>query len=537
MIRPYGCRVREQVARFLNDSTSSGSETGEPEPEEDPCQTVEVGDVGTFDAVIEGVGTSIIINVEDVCDAAEDAAGMEVCQAAGLTVTEEPSDGQILEDVSYRVLVYRPDAGMEAWPEDPLPLVVFMPGNGHFLFDPDGQIDPADGDASTRYYDPILTEIARQGAVVVAVQPTGLSISSGTRRTLMALTLVWARSNLDEMSGGFAHRERLHGATVLMGHSRGGAAAFLLMDQFPDFQALFFEMNEMALCATIPIAPRWGPMLSGQVTETATDITIPSIRSVPYLALQGAIDDDTVGHAVSQYDALAPEDDIVASVAATLGPYDKLLVWIYGVRHNSFGGTAGTPAGTDIAETVAPALIARFLRWQLLSETPGDERQLFMNIMDPEETMLGDMALDDSNLWTAEINEDYYLEYGKALLFAQYSQGTRKLDAAAEDEPPARIVIDTMTRRDPMYGFDDLGCGTSASFLDPDGDDYLYYLDSVDIDGLDPGDVCQGSAENLLNETTLDFNRHQTRALRVDWSSTAGSIRWNVDVDASQSRI
>lgn len=114
-----------------DESTSTGPETGEPEIS--PCETVEVEGAGSFEAVIEGVDAPIIVSVEDVCNAAEDAAGLEVCQASGLTA-DDPGDDEVDDEQLYRVLVYRPDADMGAWPEDPLPLVVFIPGNGQFLF-------------------------------------------------------------------------------------------------------------------------------------------------------------------------------------------------------------------------------------------------------------------------------------------------------------------------------------------------------------------------------------------------------------------
>lgn len=53
--------------------------------------------------------------------------GSGLCESSGLTA-EGPGPNQIASNETYQVLVYRPDAGMSAWPEDPLPLVVFIPG-------------------------------------------------------------------------------------------------------------------------------------------------------------------------------------------------------------------------------------------------------------------------------------------------------------------------------------------------------------------------------------------------------------------------
>ena len=500
----------------------TGDDTGEPPSR---CETARVEGAGGFASALYDDGTPVLIDVDDVCEAAEDQAGSDVCVSSVLVGGANGIDTETFP--TYQVLVYRPDAGSGAWPNQQLPLMVFMPGQNQRTFDV--------GDTSVRYYDPLLEEIARQGVIVIAIQPVEAIMTSGLRRAYMAHALIWAQT--DPMDGGFAERDRVQGSVILSGHSRGGAASYLLANDFEAFQSIFFEMQDLELCAVVPIAPRWGPAAAGGAGDIATDLTVALDRSVPYFVLQGAIDDDTTGHGVSQHDTFVPEDEIVAGDPTTLSPHDKLMAWIYGVIHNAFGGVsnASTLRGYEIAQTVAPNLIGRFLRWQIVGDDPATERALFLRMMDPEATTLGDVDLDDSDLWTSHSGDaQYYSELERPLVFAQHTQGSRPT-SATEDGRPDRLVIDTLVRRTSGGAIDDLACGAATDFLSPDGNDPVTRLQAVEITGLDPGNVCQGHADGLFPEPVLAFNRHQTRALRVDWDDLpgGGAIRWVIDEDVS----
>lgn len=227
------------------------------------------------------------------------------------------------------VTVYHPDP----LPGTPLPVLIMTNGAG-------GQ--------EAKFYGHILQPLAEMGFIVASVQSNG---EVEHRAKQMACTLRWLRKEWN-----FENQTRDPGDNpakfncdlVLMGHSRGGAAAFATgnsMELIPwdDINFLGFDMKLRAL---IGIAPRFD--LGKMAGYTAK-------KSVPFLAMMGSTDDDVPGQAITAY------DHMVFEASKTADDPGKLLLWPYDVPHNAFGGFGFGLEGSDKGRAIAAGFVPRFL--------------------------------------------------------------------------------------------------------------------------------------------------------------------------------
>lgn len=63
---------------------------------------------------------------------------------------------------------------------------------------------------------------------------------------------------------------------------------------------------------------------------------------MPLFVIHGSLDEDLIGQGLASFDAMGAEDLAMglqpgAIDPMSLAPFDKLLLWVYGVRHNDFG--------------------------------------------------------------------------------------------------------------------------------------------------------------------------------------------------------
>lgn len=139
----------------------------------------------------------------------------------------DPSDGYLI-DVStvcpdtastyglgadLEAFIYRPSqTGSEEWPSSRLPLLLFVSGAGISV--------SADGEQT---YDYLLSELARNGFVVAAVEVPFVGWNQQQRQGALLCTLLWLD---DTGAAGWdqADQDRLNCDIGLMGHSRGGMA-------------------------------------------------------------------------------------------------------------------------------------------------------------------------------------------------------------------------------------------------------------------------------------------------------------------------
>src|SRR5690606_9532335 len=113
----------------------------------------------------------------------------------------------------FQLWIYHPQDALGDWPDDhpPFPAVFMSPGGGQRVYDT----------GSGHRYLPMFEARARAGFVVIAINPTVTNWSSGRRRAALACATIWAR----EDPGLSPH---LADVMAILGHSRGGGAAWLL---------------------------------------------------------------------------------------------------------------------------------------------------------------------------------------------------------------------------------------------------------------------------------------------------------------------
>lgn len=470
-----------------DDESSSG---GEPA---DPCD-YESG-FGFYPAAIEHAGT---MSVSSVCNYPE-------------LVSSDPQDLTRLTAGSlFDVYVYYPDSGSETWAlgEEERPVAFLAPGNGHQLV-----LGTAVSESPTdhTYYE-IANELVGSGFVVIGVDLPALA-PSARREKAIACTMVWART-LGTGADGWAraNENRIGDGVAVVGHSRGGAGAFLLTDDWSDFAAAVPTFNETELCATVAIAPRWGPeILTPTDPDPPVDIRIEEeAATVPYFTILGGRDRDVTGEGISQYDSIAPEDNFDANQDSQLpGVHDRTLWWVHGVGHNQWGGVDPTtlpPGGLAIATEVGPWFVERGLRWAMFDW--ADARSDLLVPTDPGATSSDyPPNISDQALWNAIQG---WGELQRPVIMANYAQAD---DALGGD----RLLLETFDRGVQQSAV----CGGSDSgFLSPST-----VGGAVTVTGLDLGETCHGPSDLLLQDSvqigsdigSFAYNRHQTNALRVSW--------------------
>lgn len=401
---------------------------------------------------------------------------------------------------NYRVRIYRPApaAQPDQWPEDKLPLVVFSPGACLSVITQMG----------IELYRHLFEPLVEQGFVVLANDvPVTWNVSK--RMRAMFCTLVWART-AGPMGWTEAGNDRLNCDTVAMGHSRGGEAAYNVVDLYPGFEAF---ASGLELKAAVGIAPR----VRTQPAFLDPDILsgdIPASRVVPYLTLMGGNDGDVWGQALHAYDRMGPEEGIELPAA------DKVLLWAYDVIHGTWGGQIPevelpascvpppvTPTQVLKGHMLAATFIPMFLGWQILGNT--DLRSTFTRVT-ARDVSDGDFPPEVSDpLFWQSIDPEYLDLDMRPLIYADYT--------VPSDAESGRLLIDTMTREGVA------GCkALTPSTLGLD----------VEVSGLDPAMVCIDRADNLKRQ--MISTAHETDAMRVTWEpSTSGSVGWTLDEDAS----
>lgn len=412
------------------------------------------------------------------------------------------------ENELVRVYIYHPDDAGD-WPDEPpRPAMFFVPGAGQFVVNTPG--------APLELYDHVFDAVVAEGIPVFAAQPlTGID-SSLDREALLVCVMTWAKT-----PGGWSRSgDGLIGeGAIIAGHSRGGAATNLLVNDFDDFVAMLPPMASYELCAATQIAPRW----SGNVTgDVATNVQTPLEAAVPLLVIQGALDEDTIGQGLASFDAMGAEDLAAALDPgvidhASLSPFDKLLLWVYGVRHNDFGGRADVLQSPEVdrADATGPTYLARFLRWHLFGDVSA-RSELLAAVDANALTTDFPSAVQPSSLW--DDFEPQFSDHGRPLVVGNFTQG---IAAAGAD----RIVVDTLAR----------GSTTESCASDPVPafpSDSTLGLATI-VDGLVDDLICQGPMPTLGDGLGVATRQHQTEALLVGWGGTdpGGSVTWSLQQD------
>jgi len=300
---------------------------------------------------------------------------------------------------------------------------------------------------------------------------------------------------------------------VAMGHSRGGEAAFQVIQNFPDL----VNDTPRRLAAAVGIAPRSDP------ESDEGSFPIAAERAVPYLIVMGGSDEDVGGgDAARAYDIMASEE------SETLVSVDKLLLWAYDVPHNAWGGVEPTeildpaPKPSDSQFEKGRAIgfwyIPAFLRWQVLGQDVLSNRSLFTALVKPSANLsefpggnVEMIGVQDPAFWQhlqpsfMELNE-------RPLIFADFSLG-------ATDGSVAPLRVDTMVR--PAL----VPCG-SLSPASGNGS-----VMAIDFEPFEPTQVCVGSAADLSSVFSTPGEHHETSVMRITWGNqlSAGRVRWSLD--------
>jgi dienelactone hydrolase len=197
-------------------------------------------------------------------------------------------------------------------PDFPLPFAILTNGAGQ----------------SYRGYEHILRPLAAMGFVAASVQSEKEVIR---RANAMACTLRWLRSQWASSRCVTPNCD-----LVLIGHSRGGEAAWLLGHSLASvpWHDIAWQGVDVNLKALVGIAPRYQ-----SASPYAPD------KAVPYLGIMGATDDDIPGNAIIAYDNMVKEAERTATDPA------KVLLWPYDVPHSAFGGNASIGPPVDPALT------------------------------------------------------------------------------------------------------------------------------------------------------------------------------------------
>jgi hypothetical protein len=407
---------------------------------------------------------------------------------------------------SVQIYIYRPnDAG--DWPaEPPRPAMFFVPGADQFVVATTG--------APFELYDHVFDDLVAEGIPVFSAQPFSPTDSSLEREALLVCMMTWAREGWDRSGDGL-----IGDGAILAGHSRGGAATNLLVNDFDDFIAMLAPMASYELCAVTQIAPRWSGV---STADGATNVQTPLDNAVPLLVIQGSLDEDVIGQGLASFDAMAAEDLATATEpgvidSTSLALFDKLLLWVHGVRHNDFGGRSDVPPGPEVdrADATGPTYLASFLRWQLFGDVSARRESLAAVDADAV-TSDFPLTVQPASLWDGF--EPQFSDHGRPLVVGNFTQG---IGAAGAD----RLVVDTLAR-----GSTAEICADDPSPAFPSGSTLGL---ATSFEGFAPDLVCQGPAPLLGDGLGVAARRHQTEALLVGWGDgdPGGSLTWSLQHD------
>lgn len=226
---------------------------------------------------------------------------------------------------ALEVYVYRPDP----LPTVPLPFALLTNG--------------AAGQQAMRYRH-VLEPLVERGFIAVAVQS---DFEVNRREDVMKCTLRWLR-----MKWGTDNGVNPSCDLVLMGHSRGGEAAWNVGNTLENIPWTDINLDgvDIRLRALVGLAPRF---------QTSTAFS--PLAAVPYFGIMGATDDDVPGNGIRAYDNMILESERTSSDPA------KVFFWPYDVPHGAFGGGGllflpdGSPLSAQDYTEKAHALISAFL--------------------------------------------------------------------------------------------------------------------------------------------------------------------------------
>lgn len=406
-------------------------------------------------------------------------------------------DHKNLPGQPFPVVIYRP----VAWAQNARwPLLIFAPGANQAV---------TEGPAAL--YDHVLAPLAQSGFVVVAIDPKDRTWSVAQRYSAMLCTLLWLDSTLP---GGWteAGNNRLNCDVVAMGHSRGGEAAFRLIDRFPDF-IQGADVPAWRLRAVVGISPLSLPPEDNADPADSSN-PIPPDLAVPYLAINGANDEDVLaGSSARAYDILAPE------AMSPPSAWDKVSIWAYGVPHCAWGGqTPGdamgqcdaSPQERARATAVASSYISAFLDWQILEVDVPQNRRYFSRPVELDAAAVPEdfpPEVLDPSLWS-DISPQFAELSGRPVIVEDLEPGTC-------EDPDARLRLDTMDRAGGPFP-----CGAQALAPSTLGED-------VSLVGLTMAQVCLSPAEVFSGHGTS----HATDVMQVRWGGPlpSGEVRWRVD--------
>lgn len=453
-----------------------------------------------------------------------------VCNYSALIDTTAPFDDEnkLLPNDDFNVYVYRPATVFGGWPSGgPWPAIFFVPGANQLVVNTGTETDR---------YEELLPKLAAAGFVVFAGQPPGdaSNISSGRRMSMLACMMLWAK---DETNGwSQAENDRVGQAAVIAGHSRGGGAVTLLVENFPGFQDLMPAMADFELCSAVAIAPRWSSDPAA-ADPTPTARILGDAFAPPYLTLQGAIDEDTIGQGLSTYDAMVPEDDVdlnqgVAGLqAADLRLHDKVALWIYRVTHNDWGGVS-IESDNEIADFAGAHYIEKFLDWQLYGDGSAYAELQVPSEAAPDPASFPS-TLQPTSLWSGAAPQfedsgtgnctcdDPPCDCRRPLVYANRTQGLMHPDSR-------RLIVDSVSRTNLQGELLGLTCGGGqpSGFLGPSSLGL-----PVTYEDLAGSQLCHGAATTLGLADESPHQRHQTRAISATWGNgqPAGALRWSLE--------
>lgn len=393
-------------------------------------------------------------------------------------------------DTEVPIQIWRPATATDSWPNGRFPVVVFSPGQGQ------GILDVSTG---LPLYSHIVDPLVAEGFIVVGLDlQSNFDLETSFRWRAMICAMRWVTTAWTE-----AQNDRTNCDLIAMGHSRGGEAAFQVIENFPAKIA----DPPRRLAAAIGIAPR----SSGESDEGSFPIL--SSKAVPYLILMGGSDEDVGGgDATRAYDIMASEED------SPLAKSDKVLLWAYDVPHNAWGGkdfsqdnlNPPIPTGTQLnkGRAIAGAYIPAFLKWQVLHRDPAMNRQLFTTLVKPT-ALVGEfpLAVQSPAFWSTDQPPFEELD-GRPLIFADFALGS-------SDDALGPLQVDTMKRAGAVP------CG----LLSPSSSS-----GTVVPSGLLPSQVCIGSAAELSSQFSSPSEHHDTNVMQISFGDqlSSGRVRWSL---------
>jgi acetyl esterase/lipase len=494
------------------DSTSSGSNssggdgtadetgTGNPAADGAPCDfDEEIGEGYYFEPPAAQAAT---LNGEDDCDF-ENILGN--------------NSNYLSNEDSFQIWIYRPQEDQEDsdWPEGRFPVVFMSPGGNQRVH--------LGGPPGHRYL-PMFDAIARSGFVVIAIEPDDTDWSSGRRRAALACAMIWVRDNTELLP-------HMADTMTILGHSRGGGAAWLLTrDILADTNLPpGTSLGAWSQCATVAMAQSFDSASSQDPTITNLPINDPA--TPPFLAVQGSIDEDTRNQQISAFDNRYSEAFIDAQTSQP-DQNDELFLLAYGRSHNSWGGTN---LATD--DLITPYYVPEFLRWQIMGEQERRAMLVAPMAWNADSNSFPD-EIATSPTWTSEINDIFYSGcegtpedpcpvnqaplqgLSRPLIYASYTQGVTW-------NGTSRFALDLFEEGQSGPYCEDFGLAGTDLPLSTSGG---YVIPEATPTGNAPS-VCEGPASSLLTGIgDSTFDGHETGAMLVQWGGALGgaSIRWGL---------